>query len=66
MCPYMLLTNASYSGVVARGIPKRLAALDCDEFQGFLFSPALPASEIDKVLNRRIRFGVPAEAGNAA
>jgi diguanylate cyclase (GGDEF)-like protein len=38
----------------------------CNEIQGFLFSPALPASEIDKILKRRIRLGVPAEAGNAA
>jgi diguanylate cyclase (GGDEF)-like protein len=38
----------------------------CTEIQGFLFSPALPASEIDKILKRRIRFGVPAEAENAA
>jgi diguanylate cyclase (GGDEF)-like protein len=38
----------------------------CTEIQGFLFSPALPASEIDRILKRRIRFGVPEEAGNAA
>jgi diguanylate cyclase (GGDEF)-like protein len=38
----------------------------CTEIQGFLFSPALPASEIDKILKRRIRFGIPAEAENAA
>jgi diguanylate cyclase (GGDEF)-like protein/PAS domain S-box-containing protein len=38
----------------------------CTEMQGFLFSPALPASEIDKILKCRIRLGVPAEAGNAA
>ena len=38
----------------------------CTEMQGFLFSPALPASEIEKILMRRIRLGVPAEAGNAA
>jgi EAL domain-containing protein (putative c-di-GMP-specific phosphodiesterase class I) len=38
----------------------------CNEIQGFLFSPALPANEIDKILKRRIRLGMPAETGNAA
>jgi diguanylate cyclase (GGDEF)-like protein len=38
----------------------------CNEIQGFLFSPPLPASDIDRILKRGIRFAMPAGAENAA
>jgi EAL domain-containing protein (putative c-di-GMP-specific phosphodiesterase class I) len=49
------LAHSLNLGVVAEGVEteeqqKLLRLLKCDEFQGYLFSPAVPAEQIDRFL----------------
>ena len=46
-------------GVETADVMQSLDALGCDVAQGFLFSPALPADELERMLSRDGRFQVP-------
>ncbi len=48
--------STTAEGVETREQLSLLRAEGCNEVQGFLFSPALPAAEVEKMLRRRLRI----------
>src|SRR3954447_26380116 len=53
-------------GVESREAHERLAAMGCDQGQGFLYSPAVPAEEFEECIERAEALQVPARVAQLA